>query len=190
MIQRLLRQLTIAGIATVLGGLVLFADTATTQSTAVDTTLPARLTAQLNDIRRTERLPALLIDARLTQAAQEKANQLMAEGRFDHITSDGRTPWDYIRAAGYHYELAGENLAIDFTQSSAITLAWLTSPAHRANMFDPHFSDVGIATTTGKFQGRETLIVVELFGRPNSISKINQTLSTVVERLTNESATK
>ncbi len=129
--------------------------------------LASQLVTELNQIREVHHLPLLLIDERLVAAARVKAATLAREQRFDHRLSDGRSPWELIRASGYRYELVGENLAIGFSNSGDITRAWLNSPTHRANLLDAGFSDVGIATAEETIDGRSTIIVAELFGRPD-----------------------
>ena len=110
---------------------------------------------------------------------------MLTEGNFEHTLADGRTPWDFMRAAGYRYELAGENLAMDFSNPNDITQAWLASPSHRDTMLDPTFVDVGIASATGDFHGHQTTIVVELFGRPDPASPIERALARLTYRLEN-----
>jgi len=48
------------------------------------------------------------------------------------------------------FTYAGENLAVDFSDSQDVTTAWLNSPEHRANIMDTHFTQFGIAIATGR----------------------------------------
>jgi len=84
---------------------------------------------------------------------------------FDH-TINGRKFSGWIRAAGYQYEMVGENLAIDFASSEGVVRAWMNSPEHRANLLENSYADIGVGIAEGKFQGENTIVVAELFGDP------------------------
>ena len=59
-------------------------------------------------------LTALTSNAKLSAAAQAKANDMFAKQYWDHFGPNGETPWQFIRGAGYSYVYAGENLAKGF----------------------------------------------------------------------------
>lgn len=115
-------------------------------------------------------LPKLTVNPLLVEAAKEKANDMAEKGYFAHNSPDGLTPWYWIKKAGYPYLYAGENLAVDFTDSDDVEKAWMNSPLHRANILNQHYTEIGIATAKGKYDGKETIFVVEMFGseRPGS----------------------
>ncbi|MDE2079222.1 MAG: hypothetical protein KGI73_02440 [Patescibacteria group bacterium] len=102
----------------------------------------------------------------LTEAAQMKANDMAAKGYFAHTSPVGVTPWYWIDKAGYNYQFAGENLAVRFSDSVAVENAWMNSPDHRANILSGNFTQIGIATAEGNFQGQPAVFVVEMFGKP------------------------
>ena len=108
----------------------------------------------------------LAVNDKLTAAAQAKANDMATKGYFSHNGPDGREPWIWIQKAGYDYQYAGENLAIQFSDSIAVERAWLASPSHRANLLNEQFSEIGIATAYGTYQGQSTTFVVQMFGTP------------------------
>jgi hypothetical protein len=126
--------------------------------------LPAAV-ADLTNARRTDKaLAALETSPLLTQAAQDKANDMAAKGYFAHVAPDGTLPWYWFQQVGYNYQFAGENLAIDFTDSSDVLNAWMNSPMHRENILKQEYTQIGIGIAEGKYQGRETTFVVEFFG--------------------------
>jgi hypothetical protein len=43
---------------------------------------------------------------------------------------------------------------------------WMNSPAHRDNIVDERFTEIGVGTAKGEYQGFETVFVVQLFGTP------------------------
>ena len=106
----------------------------------------------------------LTVNSELVAAAQAKANNMALKGYFAHIDPDGKEPWAWIKEAGYDYQYAGENLAVRFGDSIEVERAWLASPTHRANLLDGRFTEVGIATAYGIYQGQPTTFVVQMFG--------------------------
>lgn len=108
----------------------------------------------------------LKVNPVLVQAAQMKANDMAAKGYFAHTSPSGVTPWYWFGQAGYKYVRAGENLAVNFNDSSLLHQAWMNSPTHRANIVNGYYTEVGIAMANGIYKGREATFVVQLFGQP------------------------
>jgi Cysteine-rich secretory protein family len=119
-----------------------------------------------NAARTTNGLPALTESPLLDAAAQEKANDMVANNYFAHTSPSGISPWYWFTNVGYSFEDAGENLAVNFADSLDVTNAWLASPDHRANILDPQFTQIGMATAQGTYDGSPAIYVVELFGTP------------------------
>lgn len=119
-----------------------------------------------NEARAQEGLAALTANSSLARAAQTKANDMLAKQYFSHNTPSGDTPWTFIKAVGYNYITAGENLAIHFTDAETMQTAWMNSPGHRANIMNKSFQEIGIGISQGMFDGHETTIVVQMFGTP------------------------
>ena len=129
------------------------------------------LVDQTNERRTGNHLAMLAPNAQLKTAARLKAEDMAAKGYFAHVTPDGKSPWYWFEQAGYRYSAAGENLAVNFTDSSDVTEAWMNSPTHRANIMNGNYTEIGIATAHGTYKGREAIFVVEEFGRPLPIAK-------------------
>ena len=128
--------------------------------------LPSVIAGLTNDNRQVDNLPGLRVNEVLQRAAQMKADDMAQKGYFAHNSPDGITPWHWIDEAGYAYEYAGENLAINFIDSSDVNKAWMDSPAHRKNILNANFTEIGIATANGVYEGKETTFIVQVFGRP------------------------
>jgi hypothetical protein len=111
-------------------------------------------------------LPPLSGNAQLSQAALAKANHMFANDYWAHVAPDGTTPWSFIKAAGYAYSVAGENLARDFNDTPSMVQAWMNSETHKTNIVHQKYSQIGVAVVNGKLQGVETTLVVQLFGVP------------------------
>lgn len=107
---------------------------------------------------------ALIMNDKLSQAASEKANDMFEYNYWAHNSPTGKTPWVFIKSAGYNYVYAGENLARGFTTPDNVIKAWMESPDHRANMLSSNYQDVGFAVKLGKLNGEETVLIVEEFG--------------------------
>lgn len=107
-------------------------------------------------------LAALALNGVLDNAAQAKANDMAARDYWSHNTPEGQTPWTFMTAAGYSYQLAGENLAYGFTNSSDTISGWMNSPGHRANILNGGYTEVGFGIVNiANYQGTgpETLVV-------------------------------
>ncbi len=128
--------------------------------------LPAVLVDLANEGRSASALNTLTVSPALEEAARMKAEDMAAKGYFAHTSPEGVSPWYWFSKAGYAFAYAGENLAIQFDDSAAVNAAWMASPSHRANILNDRFTEVGIATAKGVYEGRETMFVVEMFGRP------------------------
>lgn len=102
----------------------------------------------------------------LVEAATLKAEDMAENGYFAHTSPDGVTPWYWFKEVGYDYTYAGENLAVNFSDSEKLHQAWLDSLSHRENIINSNFTEIGIATAKGEYKGKEAVFVVQLFGRP------------------------
>jgi len=140
--------------------------TATASSTVVQTANEADLVTRSNHERQAVYLSTLTWDERLYEAARSKAKHMLAQQYFDHVSPTGVTPWSFIRAAGYSYDSAGENLAVGFTKNEQVVQAWMNSPTHRANILDPDFTEIAIAEAHGTLRGEGVTVVVQMFGEP------------------------
>jgi uncharacterized protein YkwD len=121
-----------------------------------------------NSSRAANQRSNISLNLQLERAAQDKANDMVAENYWAHTSPDGAKPWRFITAAGYQYQTAGENLAYGFDTAAAITNAWMHSKQHRANMLDSSYSEVGFGVAqAGNYLGHgpET-IVVALYASP------------------------
>jgi uncharacterized protein YkwD len=116
-------------------------------------------------------LPALVPNDLLTQAALNKAQNMIKLGIFDHYyqSQEGANvnPWQFILDQGYQYHHAGENLARDFFSAEKLVQAWMDSDAHRANLLSPQYTEIGVAVIEGPFLDKDnTTLVVQLFATP------------------------
>ena len=119
-----------------------------------------------NEYRKQNGLNELKVNPLLNEIAKEKASDMLSKKYFAHNSPDGLTPWYWFIKNNYNYKYAGENLAIDFVDSSQVVNAWLNSPSHRANLLNQNYQEIGVAVTSGNLDGYETILVVQVFGTP------------------------
>ncbi len=132
----------------------------------VGAVLPAVVVSETNSEREDLSLPVLRRNAVLDAAAQLKAEHMAKEGYFAHYSPGGVSPWHWFGVAGYSFVHAGENLAVHFTDSDEVVEAWMKSPTHRANIVNGNYQEIGVGTARGKYEGYNTVFVVQLFGTP------------------------
>ncbi len=130
--------------------------------------LSSVLVEETNQERTADALGTLSVSPVLEQAAQIKAADMAAKEYFSHNTPEGKTPWYFLQQVGYQYQAAGENLAVNFTESQDVTNAWMNSPSHRANILNGKYTEIGIATARGVYKGSNAIFVVQYFGRPRT----------------------
>lgn len=111
----------------------------------------------------------------LTDAAERHAAALARSGTFTH-QAPGEKPFTARLQASYSSRgfvrwATGENMfwAQTHVSPAQVVRAWLASPPHRANMYDPLWRDVGVAavrapSAPGVYGGRDVTIVVIEFG--------------------------
>ena len=112
----------------------------------------------VNKERMKNDIAPLTLNNKLTQAAINKAKNLVENNYFNHNSEEGKTFSSWIKDTGYEYSFIGENLAKDFSDSKSIIKAWFKSPGHKENILNKDFTETGIAVYNN--------IVVQIFGRP------------------------
>ncbi len=108
----------------------------------------------INNYRQQNGLQRLTLDSRLSTAANWHSTDMANMNYFSHTGSDGSSPFDRMRWAGYTYNTyLGENIVAgyvsnqnngEFVAQQAFD-AWKASPEHNANMLDPHYNAIGIS---------------------------------------------
>jgi Cysteine-rich secretory protein family len=111
-------------------------------------------------------LPTLIESQVLTKAAQLKADDMVQNGYFAHYSPTNVSPWYWFTQAGYNYQKAGENLAVNFTESKDVVDAWMNSPTHRANIVKDGYTEIGVASAEGIYKGKKATFIVQLFASP------------------------
>lgn len=132
----------------------------------VSTILPAVVVLETNTARGEEGKVPLSRSELLDEVARLKAEDMASKGYFAHWSPSGESPWYWFGQVGYNYVYAGENIAVHFTDSGAVVDAWLNSTSHRANIMNDNYTEIGIGTAKGTYEGYDTVFVVQMFGTP------------------------
>jgi hypothetical protein len=128
--------------------------------------LPAVLDDLTNQERQSQNLQTLAVNPILNEAAEMKAEDMATKGYFAHTSPEGKTPWYWLQKVGYKYQYAGENLAINFSDSKDVTDAWMASPTHKANIVKGNYTEIGTGIATGIYEGKETVFVTQVYANP------------------------
>lgn len=119
---------------------------------------------------RTKRgLPALGSSADLDRVAAIRMKDMFTHQYFEHVSPKGDSASKEAEVVGYEYITLGENIALgNFKDDNALVQAWMNSPGHRANILHTKFTEIGIAVGKGTYEGRQTWIAVQVFGKPSN----------------------
>ena len=99
----------------------------------------------MNRERAAHGLGPLRLDERLSAAAGDRVDDMLAKRYFDHVSPEGIDPFSWVRRRGYRYRIVGENLALGYRSGGSVVDGWMRSPGHRENILQRSFNEVGIA---------------------------------------------
>ncbi|MBI4053935.1 MAG: CAP domain-containing protein [Candidatus Doudnabacteria bacterium] len=151
-------------------GIALFAFGFSVQPSAPNTIEAEQIISATNLARASSGLPPLTQNQKLSAASAEKLSDMAGMGYFSHNSPAGTGPWHWIVKNDYAYASAGENLAINFDDAQKLVRAWLTSPAHKKNLLNPHYSDVGVSVQKVHIRGKTYTLVVQMLAAPKTLS--------------------
>lgn len=115
-------------------------------------------------------LPPLTENPTLDDIATLRIDDMFQQQYFAHVdSSTGESAITVASSVGYAYLALGENLALGlYAGDAGVVNAWMASPGHRANILNVHYTQIGVAVREGMFDGQNTWIAVQVFGRPAS----------------------
>ncbi|MDF9811371.1 CAP domain-containing protein [Streptomyces sp. SPB162] len=87
------------------------------------------------------------VNAKLTAAAQEHADDMATRGYYQHATPDGKDPGSRLTSAGYRWKRWGENIGKGSRDPRAVMAAWMRSGAHRSNILNCAFKEIGVGVS-------------------------------------------
>ncbi|MEK7447530.1 MAG: CAP domain-containing protein, partial [Patescibacteria group bacterium] len=131
---------------------------------------------KINEQRKGQTGTVFLENPLLSQAAQEKLQDMFTKNYWDHTSPTGEKAWVFIDKTGYSYTVAGENLARGFVSADGMVDAWMDSPTHKKNILDKNFRETGIAVGNGIINGKSATVAVQLFSKPSPVFTQGQSL--------------
>lgn len=100
----------------------------------------------LNDFRRENNLPPLVLDPRLSEVAWKHSLDMANAGFYGHTGSDGSVLAIRLNLAGLVYKEAFENLAVNFSAEEEVVKTWLTPYSKsRRTLLNPELTTFGLA---------------------------------------------
>ncbi len=134
-----------------------------------------------NRTRQEKNIFTLASAAKLDVSAQHKADDMAVNQYFAH-SNNNKSLANWLQEAGYQYQVAGENLAVGFSSAEDIVRAWKNSPSHYANLIDPDFKEIGIGLAGGVYKNQPTVFIVQHFGTPVALAKVEAEPKKVVAK--------
>lgn len=113
----------------------------------------------INQQRTNNGLAALKIDNEVQNVARIKAKDMVQNNYFSHTSPTYGSPFEMLNSFKISYKTAGENIAGNSNNQSAVT-AWMNSSGHKANILNSSFNYTGIGAVTGSQYGK---IYVQMF---------------------------
>ncbi|WP_409178032.1 peptidoglycan-binding protein [Brevibacillus fortis] len=122
--------------------------------------LPAELTAEekemvqlVNQERISRGLAPYQVDMQLVKVARVKAQEMVSKGYFSHTSPTYGSPFQMMDTFGIGYLAAAENIAQNYSVSSAHQM-FMNSSGHKANIMSPTYDYVAIAVVNGGPHGK------------------------------------
>lgn len=97
-----------------------------------------------NIMRLRHQLNALEWDEDVTEVAFAHSKDMFESNEFSHISKQFGELADRLDAKDVFYQLAGENIAANYTDAPAVMEGWLNSKGHRETLLNSQFTHIGI----------------------------------------------
>ena len=107
----------------------------------------------INKQRTNNGLAALKNDSEVQRVARIKAQDMVDNNYFSHTSPTYGSPFDMLKSFKISYKTAGENIAGNSSNSSAVT-AWMNSSGHKANILNSNFNYTGIGVVSSPKYGK------------------------------------
>ena len=113
----------------------------------------------INKQRTNNGLAALKNDSEVQRVTRIKAQDVVDNNYFSRTSPTYGSPFDMLKSFKISYKTAGENIAGNSSNSSAVT-AWMNSSGHKANILNSNFNYTGIGVVSSPKYGK---MYVQLF---------------------------
>ena len=114
------------------------------QVSAGQSSMTSQVVNLVNSERAAQGLMALQKDSRLAALAQQKAEDMAKNQYFSQTSPTYGSAFDMLKAAGYSYKTAGENIAMGQKSAASVMDGWMHSSGHRANILHTSYEKIGV----------------------------------------------
>ncbi len=104
-----------------------------------------RMLDAVNSYRQAGNRPPVQLNAQLNAAAATHSRDMSVQNRPWHFGSDGSSPVDRVRRAGYPGTLRGEAISETYESELETLAAWMADPLTRNVIMDRNARDMGFA---------------------------------------------
>ncbi|EEY56497.1 SCP-like extracellular protein [Phytophthora infestans T30-4] len=119
-------------------------------TSGISTTDMEEMLAQTNSYRAQNELAVLTVDHRLVVAALLHSQDQASHCNMTHTGTNIKKLGDRVKAQGYRYSVAAENVAAGQTTIEDVMTSWWNSPDHQANILNEKVENVGFAVATNE----------------------------------------
>lgn len=123
----------------------------------------SQVVSLVNQERAKQGLSPLKINAKLSDVATKKAEDMRDKGYFSHTSPTYGSPFDMMKQFGIRYSSAGENIAKGQKTPEAVMNGWMNSQGHRDNILNSSYTEIGVGYVT---DGSGNTYWVQMFIRP------------------------
>jgi len=114
-------------------------------SNANESRVQFRMLDSVNALRQASGVPPVELNAQLNAAAATHSRDMAVQNRPWHFGSDGSSPIDRVRRAGYTRTMLGENISETFESELETLAAWMQTPDTRDVILEPQAADMGFS---------------------------------------------
>lgn len=107
--------------------------------------IPTRVQTEINTLRASQGLGPLAMNPQLSAAAQAHATDMARQNRAWAWGSDGSSPLDRVRRAGYGGPLVGQNISETYETEIQTLQAWMNQRDTRDVIMSQQASQMGFA---------------------------------------------
>jgi uncharacterized protein YkwD len=102
----------------------------------------------VNVVRHRYKLPLLTWNEPAAKVARGHSQDMEEHDFFDHVSATtGLDPFERLKQAGVHYQMAGENIAAGYPDAIEAYESWMNSPGHRKNILEKGFTQLGVGVS-------------------------------------------
>ena len=98
----------------------------------------------VNVERQKQGLGKLALNAKLSNVATLKSQDMINKNYFNHTSPTYGSPFDMMKQFNISYKTAGENIAKGQKTPAEVVKAWMNSQGHRENILNKNYTEIGI----------------------------------------------